>query len=160
MSGMWKLKWLLAYSAILNGRFHLNSSPFSITLNLLSVASQSESVVVSPLQTFDDEERDFLFLFCPENFFLLLFFSISSESELEDELCLLFFDFQFCLSTFLFGEVFATFALPTTFSAGSSGEFLALPLSFHPVLLSEFTTGSKVWLTIIFLFGIIISIIL
>ena len=102
----------------------MNCSPFSITLNLLSVAdaSESESVVKSLVEIFDDEEDDFLFLFRPERFFLLLFLSVFSESELEDVLCLLFLDFLFCLSTFLFEESFATFALPTTFSAGSSGE--------------------------------------
>ena len=55
--------------------------------------------------------------------------------------CLLFLDFFFCLSTFLFGEGFASFALPSIFSASSSGESPTLTLSFRPVLLSEFTTG-------------------
>ena len=102
----------------------MNSSPFSITLNLLLVAvcdsaSDSKSVVESLLETVDDEEGDFLFL------------SISSDSELEDILSLLFLDFFFCLSTFLLGEGFVYFALPTTFSAGSS----------QLALLPEFTTG-------------------
>ena len=124
------------------GRFHLNSSPFSITLNLISVAeaSDSESVVESLLETSHDEEGDFLFLFRLKRFSLLLFLSISSESELEDVPCLLFRDLLFCLSTFLFREGFGTFALDTSFSAGSSGESPALPLSFRPVSLSEFTT--------------------
>ena len=127
---------------ILEGRFRLNPFPFSITLNLLSVVetSESESVVEPLLETIEHEESDFLFLFHPEHFFFL-FLSISSESELDDVLCLLFLDFLFCLSTFLFGEGFATFALATTFSAGSSGESQALPLSLRPVSLSEFTTG-------------------
>ena len=99
----------------------MNSSPFSINLNLLLVAvcdsaSDFKSVVESLIETVDDEEGDFLFLF-----FLLLFLSISSNSELEDILSLLFLDLFFCLSTFLFGEGFAYFALPTTYSAGSSG---------------------------------------
>ena len=132
-------------------RFHLTSSPFSITLNLLSVAdtSESESVVKSLVETFDDEEDGFLFLFHPERFFLLLFLSTSSESELEDVLCLLFLDFLFCLSTFLFGEGFATFALPTIFSAGSSGESPALPIWFP-------YRENKAWLRMVFLFKIII----
>ena len=52
----------------------MNFSPFSITLNLLIVAEASdlECVVESLLETFDDEEGDFLFLFRPESFFLLL----------------------------------------------------------------------------------------
>ena len=104
----------------------MNSSPFSINLNLLLVAvcdsaSDSKSVVESLLETVDDEEGDFLFLFRIERFVLLLFLSISSNSELEDILSLLFLDLFFCLSTFLFGEGFAYFALPTTYSAGSSG---------------------------------------
>ena len=92
-----ELKWLSAYSAILEWRFHLNSSSFSITLNLLSAAeaSKSESVVELLLETFDDKEGDFLFLFHLERLFLLLYFSISSESELENVLCLLFLDFLF-----------------------------------------------------------------
>ena len=75
----------------------MNFSPFSITLNLLSVAeaSESESVVESVLETFDDEESDFLFLFYPERFFNFLFLSISSEYENEDVLCLFFLDFFF-----------------------------------------------------------------
>ena len=127
---------MLAYSAILEGKFHLNTSSFSITLDLLSVseASESESVVESLLETFDYEEGDFLFLFCPERVFLLLVLSISSESELEDAFCLLFLGFLFCLSTFLFGVGFAIFASPTTFSAGSSGYFSP------PCLIIEFTT--------------------
>ena len=45
----------------------MNFSPFSITLNLLSVAeaSESESAVESLLETFDDEESDFLFYLYP-----------------------------------------------------------------------------------------------
>ena len=114
----------------------MNSSLFSITLNLLLVAvcdsaSDSKSVVESLLETVDDEEGDSLFLFYTERFFLLLFLSISSYCELEDILSLLFLDFFFCLSTFLLGEGFAYFALPTTFSAGSS----------QLALLPEFTTG-------------------
>ena len=111
----------------------MNSSPFSITLNLLSVAEAPE--------TFDDEEGDFLFIFRPERFFLLIFLSISSEYELEDALCLLYLDFPFCLDTSLYGEGFATFALPTTFSAGSSGESQTLNLSFRSVSSFQFTTG-------------------
>ena len=66
----------------------MNSSPFSITLNLLLVAvcysaSYSKSVVESLLETVDDKESDFLFLFRTERFFLLLFLSFSSDSELE-----------------------------------------------------------------------------
>ena len=115
----------------MEGRFHLNSSPFSITLNLLSVAegSDTEFALESLLETFHNEEGEFLFLFHLERFFFLLFLSISSESELEDVLCLLFFDF-FCLSTFLFGEGFSSFALRITFSGGSLGESPALPLFF------------------------------
>ena len=75
----------------------MNFSPFSITLNLLSVAeaSESESVVESVLETFDDEESDFLFLFYPERFFNFLFLSISSEYENEDVLCLFSLTFSF-----------------------------------------------------------------
>ena len=117
------------------GEIPFEFSPFSITLDLLSAAEASEckSVVKSLLETSDDEESDFLFLFLPELFFLLLFLSISWETELENVLCLLFLDFFFCLSIFLFGEGFATFALPTTFLAGSSGEFPGLPLSLRSV---------------------------
>ena len=92
-------------------------------------------------ETFDDEEGDFVFLFRPEHFFFLFFISVSSYSEPEDVLSLLFLDFFFCLSAFLFGEGFVYFASPTTFLGGSSGEPPALPLSFRPVSLSEFTTG-------------------
>ena len=122
----------------------MNSSSFSITLNLLSVAeaSESESVVESLLETFDDEEGDFLFFYRPEPFFLFLFLSISSKSELENVLCLLFLDIIFCLSIFFIGGGFATFALTTIFSAGSSGESPALPLSIGPVSLSVFTAGA------------------
>ena len=122
----------------------MNSSSFSITLNLLSVAeaSESESVVESLLETFDYEEGEFLFFYRPEPFFLFLFLSISSKSELEDVLCLLFLDIIFCLSTFFIGGGFATFALPTIFSAGFSDESPALPLSIRPVSLSEFTAGA------------------
>ena len=61
------------------GEIPFEFSPFSITLDLLSAAEASEckSVVKSLLETSDDEESDFLFLFLPELFFLLLFFSIS-----------------------------------------------------------------------------------
>ena len=111
----------------------MNSSPVSITLNLLSVAEGPE--------TFNDEEGDFLFIFRPERFFLLIFLSISSEYELEDVLCLLFPDFPFCLNTFLYGEGFAAFALPTTFSAGFSGESQTLHLSFRSFSSFQFTTG-------------------
>ena len=104
-------------------------------------ASDSEFVVESLLERFDDEEGDFLFFFRPKRFFLLLFLLISSTSELEDVLSLLFLEFFLCLSTFLFGEGFAYIAVPTTFSGGSSGESPALPLSFRPVSLLEFTAG-------------------
>ena len=108
----------------------------SITFNLLLVAiydsaSDSKSVVESLVET-DDEEGRFLFLVHTDCFFLLLFLSVFSDSELEDILSLLFLNFFCCLSTFLFGESFSFFALPTTFSAGSSGESPALPLFFHP----------------------------
>ena len=108
----------------------------SITFNLLLVAiydsaSDSKSVGESLVET-DDEEGRFLFLVRTDRFFLLLFLSVSSDSELEDILSLLFLNFFCCLSTFLFGESFSFFALPTTFSAGSSGESPPLPLFFHP----------------------------
>ena len=110
-------------------------SSLSITFNLLLVAiydsaSDSKSVGESLVET-DDEEGRFLFLARTDRFFLLLFLSVSSDSELEDILSLLFLNFFCCLSTFLFGG-FSFFALPTTFSAGSSGESPALPLFFHP----------------------------
>ena len=41
----------------------------------------------------------------------------------------------------LFGEGFEYFALPTTFSAGSSSKSPALPFSFRPVSLPEFAAG-------------------
>ena len=52
---MLALKWWLTYSTMLEGRLHLNSSPFSITLNLLlaAEASDSESVVESLFETYD-----------------------------------------------------------------------------------------------------------
>ena len=87
------------------------------------------------LETFDYEEGDFLFLSRLERFS-----SFSSFQPLHN-LSLMMYSVFFSLSTFLFGEGFATFALPTTFSAGSSGESLALPYSFRSVLLSEFFTG-------------------
>ena len=125
----------------------MNSSPFSITLNLLSVAEAPE--------TFDDEEGDFLFIFRPERFFLLIFLSISSEYELEDVLCLLFLDFPFCLNTFLYGEGFAAFALPTTFSAGFSvSNFTSLFPLF--LIISVHNRGNKVLLRTTFLFRITI----
>ena len=82
----------------MTGRFHLNFSLLCITLNLLLVAEASdleyESVVESLLQTFNKEDI-FLFLFCLERFFFLLFLSISSDFELEDVLCLLSLTFSF-----------------------------------------------------------------
>ena len=85
----------------------MNSPPFSITLNLLIVgeASDSESVVESLLETFDDEEGDFRFLFRSERFFFLLFFSISLDLEIEDVLSLLFLHVFFCLSFSLLEKV-------------------------------------------------------
>ena len=65
-------------------------------------------------------------------------FQFSLESELEDVFCLLFLDFSFCLSIFLIGG-FASFALLTTCSAGSSDESPALPLFSRAVSLSELT---------------------
>ena len=61
------LKWRLPYSATLEGRFHLNSSPFSITLKLLLVAEASDSkyqsVVESLLETLKHFSSFFSFQF-------------------------------------------------------------------------------------------------
>ena len=116
----------------------------------------------SLFETFDDQECDFFSPFSPWTFFPsslpFNFFRIWDWG------CTLFsFPWlSFFLSTFLFGEGFATFALPTTFSAGSSGESLALPYSFRSVCLIIWVLyrAYKVWLTMIFLFRIIIWIIL
>ena len=100
------------------------------------------------------------------NFFILsvfysfFFLSISSENELENVLCLLFLDFLFYLSTCLLGEGFAAFTLPTTFAAGSSGESPALTTFFPPCfIIWVHYRDNKDWLTMIFLFKIIIWII-
>ena len=78
--------------------------------------------------------------FRPEVFFFFLLFPISSDSEFEDELHLLFLNFFFCLfRIFLGGEDFASFALTKPSSSGSLYEPPALPLSFCPALSSEFT---------------------
>ena len=110
----------------------------------------------SLLETFDDEEGDFLFLFRLERFSSFSFFQSLHN------LSLMMYSVFFSLSIFLFGEGFATFALPTTFSAGSSGESVALPYSFRSVCLIIWVLyrAYKVWLTMIFLFRIIIWIIL
>ena len=106
-------------------------------------ASDAKSVVESLVWNIWWWGRRLCFPFSPWAFFLPFFhFSfLIFWAEPEDVLSLLFLDFFFCLSTFLFGEGFVYFASPTTFLGGSSGESPALPLSFRPVSLSEFTTG-------------------
>ena len=64
----------------------MNSSPFSITLNLLlaAEASDSESVVKSLFETY--EKKSDFFFYCPEHIFFLFFLPVSSDSEFEDVL--------------------------------------------------------------------------
>ena len=146
----------------MEGRFHLNSSPFSITLNFLSVAeaSDTEFAVESLLETFHNEEGEFLFLFHLERFFFLLFLSISSKSELEDVLCLLFFDF-FLFEYFPLWRRFFIFCFTCNLLRWLFRRVSSFNTFFRPVSLTTVHyRGNKVWLMMIFLFGIIIWIIL
>lgn len=118
LSGMYKLKWWLVYFAIIKGRFHLNYSPFHITLNFsLLVSWTSDSEEEPDVWLFDEsDEKDDLFLSTLKFSFFHFLLSISSDSELEEELHFNFLRFFFLLvSLFLCRKNFASFAFTVSF---------------------------------------------
>ena len=92
------------------------------------------------LQTFDDKEGDFLFLFHPERLFLLLFFPISSESELENVLCHLFLDFLFIWVLSSLQKILKLLLYVQPFQLALQVSLHLYLSFFHSVSLSEFTT--------------------
>ena len=120
---------------MLNERFHLNSSPLEIILNLLSTVSFSDSVdeLDDELDEDEDEEGDFSLFSCLDlDFFRLFLLDRFTVSGLDKrEFIFLFLDL--CrLSYFLVQEV-SRFS--DTLFAGSSYELspalLFFALSYH-----------------------------
>ena len=71
-----------------------------------------------------------------------LFLWISSESELEDIFCLVFFDF-FLFECFPLWRMSFIFCFTRNFSIWLFRWVSSFTTFFHPVSLSEFTTGKK-----------------
>ena len=124
---------------MLDGRFHLNSSPLGTILNLLSTISFSDSVEKLDEDEDEDEEDDlFLFSRLELDFFCLFLLERFTISGLDEgEFLFLFLDL--CrLYSFLVEEV-SRFS--DTLFAGSSYE-LSPALSFScPASSLELTTG-------------------
>ena len=126
---------------MLNERFHLNSSPLEIILNLLSTVSFSDSVdeLDDELDEDEDEEGDFFLFSCLDlDFFRLFLLDRFTVSGLDKgEFIFLFLDL--CrLSYFLVQEV-SRFS--DTLFAGSSYELSSALSFFCPVSSLELTTG-------------------
>ena len=112
---------------MLDGRFHLNSSPLGIILNLLSTISFSDLVgeLDDELNEDEDEEAElFLFSCLDLDFFLLFLLERLTTSGL-DEFLFLFLDL--CRLSCLLAEEVSGFS--DTLFAGSSYE-LSPALSF------------------------------
>ena len=113
---------------MLDGRFHLNSSPLGTILNLLPTISFSDSVdeLDDELDEHEDEEGDlFLFSHLDLNFFRLFLLERFTILYYEGEFIFFFLDLC-CLSSFFVEEV-SRFS--DTLFAGSSYE-LSPALSF------------------------------
>ena len=123
---------------MLDGRFHLNYSPFWTILNLLSTNSFSDSVDELDNELDEDEESDlFLFSRLDLDFFRLFLLESFTISGLDEgEFSFLFLDL--CrLSSFFIEEV-SRFS--DTLSAGSSNELSPALLFSCPASWLELTT--------------------
>ena len=93
---------------MLDGRFHLNSSPLVTILNLLSTISFSDSVDELDDELHEDEDKEgnlFLFSCLDLDFYCLFLLEPFAISGLDEEEVIFFFLALFRLSCFLVEEV-------------------------------------------------------